>query len=143
MKTLVKDLMTKNVVSLSSQESMHDAFRLMFDKKIRHIVVMDKKELVGILSDRDVLGLPKENLAQLQIKNYMSWPVYTVSETTSLEKVVEEFLLQKVSAFVVQDLKGHVKGIVTTNDLLSYMLILMKRGNSDKHPPLVNELILY
>lgn len=49
--------------------------------------------------------------------DYLSWPVYLVSETTSVTRVAVEMLDKKVSGVIVQDNLGRMKGIVTTDDI--------------------------
>ena len=44
--------------------------------------------------------------------------MYVVSETTTVKRVAEEMLSQKVSAFLVEDSMGRMKGIITTDDIL-------------------------
>lgn len=142
MKTLTKDLMAKNLITLKPEDSMLDAYKLMLDKNIRHIPVVKSGKLVGILSDRDILKAMHSNKisdvkmelilnSDHKINDYMTWPVYTVSETTSIEKVLEELLLQKVSAFMVENDEGEMKGIITTQDLLGYLMIIQKKSNQD------------
>lgn len=130
-----KDVMTCSVVTIPAKESMLSAYTIMHEKNIRHLpVVDDSNSIVGILSDRDVqlamtvqktnglqdlISLPKE----LLVEEFMNWPVYVVSEDTSLRKVAEEMLAQKVSAFLVQDNRGNLKGILTTDDFIKLFLI--------------------
>lgn len=153
MKTLTKDLMTKNLISLRPTDSMLEAYRLMFDKHIRHLVIMENDTIVGILSDRDVLKAMHSNKlnefrmelslnSEQKISDYMNFPVLFISETTPIERVAEEILLQKVSAFMVQDPKGKVKGIITTEDLIGFLLITLNKLNQ-KAPTPIGEFILY
>lgn len=133
-----KDIMTKDIITLSPETTMAEAYQLMAQKKIRHLPVVDERmKVIGILSDRDVqrsMTVQKINKFQhavsidstKKVEDFMSWPVYTVSESTSIESVVEEMLVQKISAFVVCDNWDHMKGIVTTDDLLSYLLNVLK-----------------
>lgn len=130
-----KDIMTSNVVTINAKESMPTAYTLMHAKNIRHLpVVDDRNTIVGILSDRDVhlaMSVKRVNDVQqaislntdLLVEDFMSWPVYMVCEDTSLKKVAEEMLAQKVSAFIVQDSGHHLKGIITTDDLLKLFLV--------------------
>lgn len=130
-----KDIMTSNVVTINAKDTMPTAYSLMHAKNIRHLpVVDDRNKIVGILSDRDIhlaMSVKKTNNLQqtislskeLLVEDFMNWPVYVVSEDTSLKKVAEEMLAQKVSAFIVQDTAGHLKGIITTDDLIKLFLV--------------------
>ncbi|MFY7992364.1 MAG: CBS domain-containing protein [Bacteriovoracaceae bacterium] len=139
MKDKVDKIMSEKIYSLSPDESMLDAYKLMFSKGIRHLVILSDNKLEGILSDRDILKAIRADRidnsrmdlslnTDLKIKDFMSWPVYTVSESTSIERVTEEVIKQKVSAFVVENNQGEVTGIVTTEDLLKHFLYSLKNN---------------
>lgn len=55
-KTFVKDVMTKPVVTISSNKSIQDALKIMVDKKKRRLPVIDRKtkRVVGILTERRI-----------------------------------------------------------------------------------------
>lgn len=129
-----KDIMTPKPITIQATESMTIAYKMMHAKSIRHLPVVDERNaVVGILSDRDVqraMQVKKINNFQQEIhldanmvvEDFMSWPVYVVSETTSIQRVAEEMLTQKVSAFIVEDNSGRMKGIITTDDLIKLFL---------------------
>ncbi|MGE3608636.1 MAG: CBS domain-containing protein [Bacteriovoracaceae bacterium] len=131
---LTKDVMSSKVICIKAEDSMVNAYKIMHEKGIRHLPVLDDRHsVVGILSDRDIqraMSTKKINNFQqevqldgsLKVEDFMSWPVYAVSETTTVKKVAEEMLDQKVSAFLVEDTLGHLKGIVTTDDLLRLLI---------------------
>jgi len=56
-KTPAKDVMSKPVVSIDSGKTIQDAFKLMCDKKVRRLAVVDRKtkRVVGILTERRIL----------------------------------------------------------------------------------------
>ena len=126
--------MSSKLVTINAADAMTNAYKLMHEKKIRHLPVVDERNaVVGILSDRDIqraMQVTKvNNFAQnvhldssLRVEEFMSWPVYVVSEDTTVNRVAEKMLGQKVSAFLVQDMKGKIKGIITTDDLLKLFL---------------------
>jgi CBS domain-containing protein len=53
--TPIRDLMTSNLVTVSPDTSIDDCMRVMTGRKIRHLPVLDKGELVGIISIGDVV----------------------------------------------------------------------------------------
>jgi CBS domain-containing protein len=53
--TQIKDLMTSNLVTVTPDTSIDDCMRVMTGRKIRHLPVLDKGELVGIISIGDVV----------------------------------------------------------------------------------------
>ncbi len=145
---MTKDLSQKKVSTISPESTMLDAYRLMKSKDIRHLPVVDVcGKLVGILSDRDVQRAmichkisdfqQEVHLANdIKVSDFMNWPVMTVSENTSIQRVASKLLEQKVSALVVENQQGHISGIVTTTDLLQYLVKVIDGNTSIKTSPL-------
>jgi CBS domain-containing protein len=53
--TKVNDIMTSDVITVDCGQPLEECMALMIERNIRHLPVYDDKELVGILSVRDVL----------------------------------------------------------------------------------------
>ena len=53
--TRVKDIMTSNVITMEASHPLEECMSLMIEKNFRHMPVSEGKELLGILSVRDVL----------------------------------------------------------------------------------------
>lgn len=50
----IREHMSHPLVTLSSNASVYDAIRLMYEKKIRRIIILEKEKLVGIVTDKDI-----------------------------------------------------------------------------------------
>ena len=59
--TPVRDIMTTNVITLSIDNTAQDCMSLMTDKRVRHLPIMEKGKVVGVLSIGDLV---KETIAQ-------------------------------------------------------------------------------
>ena len=53
--TLVKDYMSKNVITIKSHISLTEAAQLFIDKGLRRLPVVENKKLIGQISRRDIL----------------------------------------------------------------------------------------
>lgn len=53
--TKVRDIMTSKVIYVEASQPLEECMALMIDKNIRHLPVYDNKELLGLISVRDVL----------------------------------------------------------------------------------------
>lgn len=135
---LSQDVMTSRLYHVRPDDSLVSAWKLMREKKIRHLPVVDVDgEIIGILTDRDVQraihtetnekGEVRFTIERFQpgesIKHYMTTPVEFVSADTPLETVAFRMLEHKMSSLLVTDSTGvdaepEVIGIVTTDDLL-------------------------
>jgi CBS domain-containing protein len=72
--TLVRDVMTSNVITVEMEDKLESAMQIMSDKHIRHLPVMENKVLVGIISINDVVSsIIKEQKSQIEsLKGYIS-----------------------------------------------------------------------
>lgn len=59
-KTLVKDIMTKDLLTISPSMDIFDALRLMKDADIRHLPVIESEKLVGYITMKDILRIQPE-----------------------------------------------------------------------------------
>ena len=53
--TKISEIMTSNVITVDANQPLEECMSLMIDKNIRHLPVCEGKELLGLLSVRDVL----------------------------------------------------------------------------------------
>ncbi len=147
MKT-TKNLMHKNVITIKPDESLLDAYKIMKDKNIRHLPVVDiNLRPIGILSDRDIQrAMINKKLSEFQIEShlpgditvsdFMSWPVYTIDHETSLSHAAKILIQQKVSCLVVENSNGQICGILTTEDLLGHLLDMIHQDEKKLYLPL-------
>src|SRR5438309_2515853 len=56
-KTRVEEVMARDLVTIDPGASLREAARVMTDKWIRHLPVLDRGKLVGVLSQRDLAGI--------------------------------------------------------------------------------------
>ena len=138
---LVKNWMTKRVLTLDVDDSMEDATRVLKEQKIRTIPVTEKGRLVGILTAGDVKRASASNattldihellylLSKLKVKDIMSKDPVTVSPVDSVEETAEVLLKNRISGAPVVDDKGNIVGIITQDDLFRVMISLAGSAN--------------
>jgi len=63
----VSDWMTKNVYTVSIENSVSHAIKLMKDNNVKHIPVMEGTKLVGLISDRDIKEFAPSKATTLDI----------------------------------------------------------------------------
>ncbi|MBE7554557.1 MAG: CBS domain-containing protein [Anaerolineales bacterium] len=128
-KELVKDWMTREVITINSDMTLPEAHRLMTDHKIRRLPVIDNGRLVGIVTLGDVreaepssatsLSIWEVNylLAKLKIGEIMTPKPLTISAEETIGQAARLMLEKKVSGLPVVDEKQHVIGIITESDI--------------------------
>ena len=57
----VREHMSHPLITLSSQATVLDAMKLMYEKKIRRIIILDHDRLAGIITDKDIFRYLVEN----------------------------------------------------------------------------------
>ena len=129
----VKDIMTWNVITVSSDTPIMETRKIMETHKIRRIPVVDKGKLVGIVTlDRIVSTGPSEAttlsvweinylLAKMKVKEVMQKDVVTIEPDASIEQALAKGQGMKVGIMPVVE-SGKVIGVITTTDFMLKML---------------------
>jgi len=126
---LVRDRMTPNPITITPETSFPEAFRILREKGIRHLPVVDKKhKLVGIIARTDLLHASPSKatslsyfeltylLANLHVRRVMSSPPITVSEDAPLEEAARVMVEKKIGCLPV--LRGDdLVGLITETDI--------------------------
>ena len=72
--TLVRDIMTAQVITVSPQVRTRDSLALMSQKSIRHLPVVDGEKVLGMISIRDIMNdiISDHELTISQLEHYIS-----------------------------------------------------------------------
>ena len=121
----VRDVMATDLVTVQPQETARHAYRLMRDRRFRHLPVVEDGQLVGILSDRDLRPvLLSPTLARARVRELMSEDLTTVGPDAPVEEAASLLVVKKIGCLpVVAD--GRLIGIVTETDLLAVLVELL------------------
>src|SRR5262245_49585040 len=124
--------MTSGTVTVEASASCHDAVTQMVRNKIRHLPVVDRGMLCGMVTDRDLrhqLFRPEvfrqigtvpveEILSKTRVRDVMSSPVISIGPDTEVPEAARIMADGKLGSLPVVD-RGHIVGIVTETDLLN------------------------
>ncbi len=74
MKTLVKEIMTEEVVTVGSDRTVEKAMAIMTDKHIRHLPVLEGEKILGVVSIGDLVKaiIAEQEFTINQLENYIS-----------------------------------------------------------------------
>lgn len=123
--------MSDKVVSISADDTLAIVDEIMGLASVRHLPVVRAGQLVGMVSQRDllraslsnVIGLPREEqrrfLEGVRICEVMSEPPISVQPGTPIREAAAAMASRKIGCLPVVD-GGRLVGIVTETDLLRY-----------------------
>ena len=134
---LVRERMSKHPITIAEDTPINHALELMRDERVRRLPVLNKKgELVGIVSERDLLYAspsPATSLSiheihylvsKITVDEVMTRDVFTVSEYTPLEEAARIMADNKIGGLpVVRD--GKLVGIITESDLFKIFIEIL------------------
>jgi acetoin utilization protein AcuB len=127
----VKVYMTREPYSIASTDRLNRAQDLMHKHGIRHLPVVDGTQLVGVLSDRDLLvvqAVPGIDLAHVEVARVMAPPL-RVWGGTPIDEVSTLMAENKSDCVVIQGGQG-VEGIFTATDALQALADLVRRATA-------------
>ena len=72
--TKIQEIMTSNVITVDADQPLEECMGLMIDKNIRHLPVCEGKQLLGLLSVRDVLRevIEVQQMMLSQLERYIT-----------------------------------------------------------------------
>ena len=123
MSRLVSDIMTRDFEKIKPDTNLLDCARKMVKKKIGSLLVVEKKRLVGFISDRDILWAlvkkSKEDLSKIKAIDISTKKIATIKPTDNLDKTIKKMKKLKFKKLPVIQNK-EVVGIITLRDILTF-----------------------
>ncbi len=133
---LVKNWMSKPVITIDADASMHDAIKLLKNHNIKMLPVMEKGKLVGVVSDRDIKRASASDatsleihellylISKIKIEEIMTKNPITVPQDYTVEETAEILLKHNISGVPVIDQYREVVGTITQNDIFKILISL-------------------
>ena len=130
----VKDYMTKNVICAEPDATISQIIDLMKEKGIHRVPVVEKGQLVGLITEGMISNSGTTNATSLSIYelNYllskttvstvMVKKVISVDENELMEYATQKMLKNNIGCLPVINALGEVTGIVTQNDVFKCFL---------------------
>ncbi len=130
--TLVRDLMQTKVVTVSVTERLSTVEDIMRLGGVRHMPVVHRAQLIGVLSERDLLRASLSQVGSFDaeahraflngvaIADVMSKPPITVAPDTDLRAAVRVMARHKIGCLPVVE-EGELLGLLTETDILRWV----------------------
>lgn len=131
----VKSIMSRNLINIKMDDDLLRIQKLFEQYKFHHLLVRDGKDLVGVISDRDILknlspflntSLEQERdkaLLEKKAHQIMTREPITIDGRASVKSACRLMQQKNVSCLPVLSPEGNVEGIITWKDLFKTLLV--------------------
>ena len=131
-KMTVDEYTTPNPSFVDVDTKLPIIWDIMQEKEIRHVLVKNNDDLVGIVSERDLITFSQDNeFHHIEAQDIMSTNLYTATPSTPLYEVALEMSRNKYGSTVIIDKEANYLGIFTATDALN-ALVEVLRGDLEK-----------
>ncbi len=117
----VSEVMVRNPIKVSPDTSIREVARLMRDRSIASVIIVEDNKPLGIITERDLVRrilASDANPDSLKASDSYTKPVITTLESATVDSaigIMNSYDIRRV--VVVDDKDGNVVGILTTDDL--------------------------
>ncbi|MDY6880802.1 MAG: CBS and ACT domain-containing protein [Desulfatiglans sp.] len=137
---LVKNWMSKTVITIDANDSLQNAVKLLKEYNIRMLPVMKRDKLVGIVTDRDAKRASASDattlevhellylVSKIKVEDIMTKDPVTVPFDYTIEETAAILLKEKISGAPVVDHEGQVVGTITQSDIFKALISLTGVG---------------
>ncbi len=120
---VVRDIMTKEIVTIDSEKSALEAAKVMSERGISSVFIVKDGNPVGIVSERDFIKkiCAKElDVSKVKVDEIMSKILTTAAPDTPIEVAVQRMVNHKIRRLPIMD-AGKIVGIITVTDLARHL----------------------
>jgi CBS domain-containing protein len=128
----VRDIMIKDLLTISENETALKAAQLMTEKGVSSIIVLSDDQPIGIVTEKDFIKkicLKELKLSSVKVGNMMSKIRTSATPDTPIDVAVQRMLNNRIRRLpIVED--GKVVGIITVTDLAKHLRTILLLNNT-------------
>ena len=119
---LVKDIMTKIIISVNTETTVFQVAKMMEQSGIGAVLVKKDGHLSGIITDRDYATkiVSHKLSSDTSVETVMSSPLVTINYDESISAAAHRMTTKKIRKLAVTD-NGNIVGLVTSTDLVTQL----------------------
>jgi len=133
---IVNEIMTTKVITIEMDATLGQIQKIFEKHKFHHLLIVEEGELIGIISDRDVLKevsphvntISEDSRARQTLKKkahqIMSRKPITVESDTLVDDAASIMFKKNISCLPVVSPSGNIDGILSWKDILKCLLML-------------------
>ena len=119
----IRDIMEKDVITIENDKTAQDAAKIIAEKDISFLVIMNDGSPQGVLSESDFVrkvAAEDKKASEIKISEIMSYKFRSVGPTTTIEDAIQKMLNNNIRRLIIIDDEKLV-GVITQTDLASYL----------------------
>ena len=119
----IRDIMEKDVITIENNKTAQDAAKIIAEKDISFLVIMNDGSPQGVLSESDFVrkvAAEDRKASEIKISEIMSYKFRSVGPTTTIEDAIQKMLNNNIRRLIIIDDEKLV-GVITQTDLASYL----------------------
>lgn len=117
----VKEIMTRDVVTIDIKSDVQKLAKKMLDYDVGSIIITDRKQPVGIITERDIVRkIVSRNLKpdDISMRELMTTPLITINTEEDVTDTMHKMVKMEIRRLPVVE-NGKLVGIVTDTDLIA------------------------
>ncbi len=120
--TKVKDLMTKNVITIDARKTVFEAAELMSDRGVGDLVILDDKSPKGIVTERDFVRrvVAKRRPLDIKVSEIMSKPLITIDPDAPVKEAARKMVNNRIRRLPVLK-ENELVGIIAASDFARHL----------------------
>jgi CBS domain-containing protein len=128
----VRDIMIKDLLTISENETALKAAQLMTEKGVSSIIVLSDDQPIGIVTEKDFIKkicLKELKLSSVKVGNMMSKIRTSATPDTPIDVAVQRMLNNRIRRLPIIE-NGKVVGIITVTDLARHLRTILLLNNT-------------
>jgi len=119
----VADVMTRSPVTIKPDMNLLECAKKMVRKRVGSLLILDKKRLVGFISQKDILWAlikkSEKDLSKIKAIDISAKKIATIKPTATIDETLKKIKKLKFEKLPVIH-QGELIGIITTKDILNF-----------------------
>ena len=119
----IRDIMEKDVITIENDKTAQDAAKIIAEKDISFLVIMNEGKPQGVLSESDFVrkvAAEDKKASETKISEIMSYKFRSVEPTTTIEDAIQKMLNNNIRRLLILS-DERLVGVITQTDLASYL----------------------
>lgn len=116
----IKEIMSKNIITCSKDDSLLKASNLMKKNDIGFLPISDNKKIIGVITDRDIVikALSNKEDYSNPINDYINKNIITIDVNSNIQDTLKTMGDNKIKRLIVKE-NNKVVGIISLSDIIN------------------------